>query len=234
MKLFDDYTKQFDFSNEKIELKYHHSYRVQKLCEMIAKNLKMNERDLYLASITGLFHDIARFRQITEYHTFLDSQSFDHGDVGADIFNNEIANQLDLSEEERIIIYKAIKYHNKLAIGNDVNDRELIFCQIVRDADKVDILYLFATNASLPGKTDGEVNSDCHRIFMNKQSISHEYVTNGTEKNVAALASLWDINFPISKQVIKEKKYFQQIEKMLNHEIYNKYFKLIYEDLEVE
>lgn len=95
MKLFDDYVKKYDFTNEKIELKYHHSYRVQALSEMIAKDLKMNERDMYLASIIGLFHDIARFKQITEYNTFLDSISFDHGDVGADIFNIEMANQLD-------------------------------------------------------------------------------------------------------------------------------------------
>ena len=231
MKLFDDYVNNYGFDNEKIELKYHHSYRVQSLCEMLAKDLQLSERDVYIASLAGLFHDIARFKQISEYNTFLDMNSFDHGDLGADIFKNEFASQFDLSDEEQMIIYKAIKHHNKLAIGQDVNERELLFCKIVRDADKIDILYLYGSNSHLPGKTDGEVNDECHKSFMDKKSIAHEYVTNGTEKNVAALASYWDLNFALSKKIIRDNEYFQKIEKVLNNDIYTKYFKLIYEDL---
>ena len=37
-------------------------------------------KEIELAGLIGLLHDIARFEQFTKYQTFNDRLSFDHGD----------------------------------------------------------------------------------------------------------------------------------------------------------
>ena len=233
MDLFENYVKKYDMNDTMIKRKYHHSFRVQTLCELIAKDLDMDAEDIRIASLCGIFHDIARFKQAKLFHTFNDLNSINHGDEGAIIFQNEFSDKLGLDEEKKQIIIKAIKYHNKINIGDDVNEKEELFCKILRDADKVDVLYLLATDSGLLKKTDGPISEECEHSFMNKQSINIKVIKNGTEKNILSLAFLWDINFDISKKIIKDNKYYQKIEKNLNNEIYNKYFQLIYESLEV-
>ena len=48
----------------------------------------------------------------------------------------------NVKKEQYQIIKDAIKYHNKYEIGN-VNKESLIYCQIIRDADKLDIIRNF-------------------------------------------------------------------------------------------
>ena len=232
MKLFKDYIKNFDLDNTMIKRKYHHSFRVQTLSEMIAKSLGFNDRDYYLVSICGLFHDIARFKQAKEYNSFKDSDSFDHGDEGEIIFNEYFANRLNLSDDEINLILKSIRYHNKLAIGNDVNDKELLFCKLVRDADKIDVLYQIANDKSLLEEIDGDINESLHKEFFNKKTLNIKNITNGTEKNLLTLAYYWDINFDLSKKIICENRYYNKIEKLLNDKRYDEYFKLIYREME--
>ena len=119
MELFDNYAKKFDFNNDKVKRKYHHSYRVQVLCEIIAKDLGFEENDIRLASLCGIFHDIARFKQSTKFDTFDDSKSFDHGDVGADLFNDLFANDLDINFDVSKKIIKDNKYYQKIEKGLD-------------------------------------------------------------------------------------------------------------------
>ena len=233
MDLFENYVKKYDMNDTMIKRKYHHSFRVQTLCELIAKDLDMDAEDIRIASLCGIFHDIARFKQAKLFHTFNDLNSINHGDEGAIIFQNEFSDKLGLDEEKKQIIIKAIKYHNKINIGDDVNEKEELFCKILRDADKVDVLYLLATDPGLLKETDGPISEECEHSFMNKQSINIKAIKNGTEKNILSLAFLWNINFDISKKIIKDNKYYQKIKKNLNNEIYNKYFQLIYESLEV-
>ena len=40
--------------------------------------------------VIGLLHDIGRFEQEAQYHTFNDFKSMDHGDYGAEYLKNNI------------------------------------------------------------------------------------------------------------------------------------------------
>ena len=80
---FFKYVEQFDLTDERIQRKKFHSIRVQKISEKIAEDLKLNEEYIDIASLIGLLHDIGRFEQEKQYHTFDDNKSFDHGDYGA-------------------------------------------------------------------------------------------------------------------------------------------------------
>jgi len=47
------------------------------------------------------------------------------------------------------MILDAIKYHNKIKIPNNIDDKTMLFSKIVRDADKLDIFYLFSISNEL-------------------------------------------------------------------------------------
>jgi putative nucleotidyltransferase with HDIG domain len=83
--VFNKYTENYNMSNEHIERKYYHSYRVMSLSKSIAESLNLSQEQIKIATIIGLLHDIARFEQYTQYQTFNDLVSFDHGDYAIKI-----------------------------------------------------------------------------------------------------------------------------------------------------
>ena len=74
IKLFNNYVKQFDLKNKHIMGKFHHSYRVMEFAIDIAKSLELGEKDIYIASLAGLLHDIGRFNHIKIYNTYSDEK----------------------------------------------------------------------------------------------------------------------------------------------------------------
>lgn len=69
---FTRYVQGFDQKEEGVRLKYAHSLRVSGLCEQIALSLDLFQDDVDLAWLIGVLHDIGRFEQLREYHTFVD------------------------------------------------------------------------------------------------------------------------------------------------------------------
>ena len=80
---FKSYVADFDTVDEGISLKFAHSLRVSAWCERLARALHLSQDDVDLAWIIGVLHDIGRFEQLREYHTFIDYQSMDHAKYGA-------------------------------------------------------------------------------------------------------------------------------------------------------
>ena len=86
---FDAFAFKYDMNEDMIKYKYNHSYRVVHQAEEICRSLELDTIERDLASNIALLHDIARFRQWTEYKTFEDSKSFDHGAEGVKILFDE-------------------------------------------------------------------------------------------------------------------------------------------------
>ena len=84
-KEFLDYTSQFDKKNKNIERKIGHSLRVMEISTRISKTLNLDQEEEQIASLIGLLHDIGRFKQYSQYQTFQDSKSIDHGKLGVEI-----------------------------------------------------------------------------------------------------------------------------------------------------
>ena len=143
MDYFDEYTKNYDLTNDRINYKYHHSIRVMDDMEIIARGMSLPNYDIELAKCIGLLHDIGRFEQYTRYQSFDDS-NLDHGDYGEEVLrkNNALKNY-GIDESDYEVVYKAIRNHDKFVIENGLTDRELLFAKMIRDADKLDILYAF-------------------------------------------------------------------------------------------
>ena len=143
-EVFLKYAGRYDPQNEMIRLKIEHTLRVAELAEGIAASLETSTKsDSGLSWLLGLLHDIGRFEQVRQYGTFVDSISVDHAELSADILFHEGLIQAfplqALTQTEFSIIETAIRAHNKLILPPGLDDRTRKFCDLLRDADKVDI-----------------------------------------------------------------------------------------------
>ena len=206
MKLFNDYAKTFDLKNKNIMRKFHHSYRVMDFSIEIAKSLDLNEEDIRVIGIAGLFHDIARFEQWTQYETYIDSKSFDHGNKGYEILKDGMIDKLTDDEEVKDIILIAVKNHNKFEIEDNLSDKQLMVAKIIRDADKLDIM-----------KEQGFIkeNNKLKDVFLsalkNHKMITNDLVENEMGSLCRLISFIFDFNFKytyeytLKNQIIENK-----------------------------
>lgn len=212
---FKEYTHNFDFSSKDIERKYFHSFRVKSFSEQIAKDLDLDKENIKLSSFIGLFHDIGRFEQLKQYSTFNDYYSFDHGDFGAKYLKDNLRNLIDTDKYDNIVI-QAVKNHNKLKIDSSLNCEELFFAKLVRDADKLDILYE-STSIFWKGKEEIINNStmldytyNCiknHKLVELKKEMRLENLDNVLK----VLAFVFDLNYTPSFKILKNNDYINMI-----------------------
>ena len=200
IELFNKYAKSFDLTVPAIMGKYHHSFRVMEYAKEIAVSLNLSEKDIELASNCGLLHDIARFKQYTEYQTYYDEKSFDHGDVGYDILNE----LLDDNEDKDIILV-ATKYHNKYAL-NELDDRTKLFCNIVRDADKLDIIK---EQCNQMNDKEIIIKKELLDDIYNGRICSNKSINSNTDSILRQISWINDFNFRYSFKYIKDKGIIQ-------------------------
>lgn len=214
---FMKYTNNYDIENENIDRKIYHSLRVMEISKKIATNMGLGNEKIELATLIGLLHDIGRFEQFKIYQTYSDLESIDHGDLGADILkqNNFIRNFIKESKYDEIIL-KSIQNHNKYKIADDLNKEEKFFCKIVRDADKIDILYeaieIFWKNGREEIQND-LISDKVYNEFLSKKPIKKDknMKKNGIDKLVLMLAFVFDINFHESLEILKKEDYLNKI-----------------------
>lgn len=142
LEQFAAYTRNYDPKDPKIALKIAHTYRVADHCEKIAQSLGLSPEEVDFAWLSGMLHDIGRFEQVKRFNTFIDSQSVDHAEFGADLLFKE-EQLIEAFSDDRTadaMLENVIRQHNKYRIREDITGKELGFCNILRDADKVDIL----------------------------------------------------------------------------------------------
>lgn len=216
-KEFIKYTEKYNLKDENIKRKQGHSLRVMEISKQIATNINLSEEQIQIATLIGLLHDIGRFKQYTEIGLGDNLEGFDHGDYGAKTLFEDgiIRNFIETSKYDEII-RKAIKNHNKFAIEEGLTEEELLFAKIIRDADKIDILYesidIYYKN------NEEEVNKS-----VLSEKIYNEFTKKATikkGKNVrlkfidditCVIAFIYDINYTTSFKIINEKNYINNI-----------------------
>ena len=138
---FLNYVSDYDRNDPKIRLKEEHTLRVADLCARIAESLSLGSEDTDIAWMSGLLHDIGRFEQVRLYHTFRDSESVDHAQFSADLlFREGMIRKYMKIETYDSLLETAIRCHNVYRLPESLTERDKMFCQILRDADKIDIL----------------------------------------------------------------------------------------------
>lgn len=212
---FLKYTESYDLQEEKIKRKQLHSLRVMRISKEIAKGLNLNDDEIRIATLIGLLHDIARFEQYTQYKTFRDKDSIDHGDLGAKILEKDIRKYIETDKYDEIII-KAVKNHNKYSIPKGLTEEEIFFTKLVRDADKIDILYEAVEIFDLGNEQEVENSQISPKFFekiCEKKQIKRTKNMQMTpaDRIVSFIAFIFDINFKTSFQIIQRENYINQI-----------------------
>ena len=94
IEIFNNYVSTYDDSDSMIDRKRTHSYRVAIHAAKIAQSLGLTQEQIDISYICGLFHDIGRFEQAKQSHSFDDKFFQDHGDYGAKILEEGIAQKI--------------------------------------------------------------------------------------------------------------------------------------------
>ena len=214
IQAFKEFLKDYDYTQKGIGLKEAHTYRVMNFSIEIAKSINLSEKDVRLAGLIGLLHDIGRFEQLRLYNTFDDSISTDHAQLGIKMIEKiPIFN----SEEEIDLIKKAVFYHNKFEVGKELTEREVLFANIIRDADKLDIVNLYLEQELRIVTIDAFVNDEVYNTFLSKKSINHSQVKSKIDHYILILALMFDYNFDYSLNYSKENKtYIKLIDKIIS------------------
>ena len=222
---FDKYVMQYDMNEKMIEYKYNHSYRVVHQAEEVCRSIDLDNVERDLASLIALLHDIARFRQWTDYKTFKDSESFDHGDEGVKILfdEGEIKNFI-IDKDDYEVVKKAVAGHNKYELDfDDMSEREKLHCKIIRDADKVDILYAFSTNRLLEVvEDDAEISENVKEEFYKHKQTKNINIKSKNDRIISMISLVFDLNYDYSKERVLNENY---LKKLYSHFTNKKMFK---------
>ena len=200
---FNNYVSDYDKSTWGINLKYNHTFRVVNNCEAIAKSLNLSNNDIELAKIIGLFHDIGRFYQYKKYNKLSDIGTIDHADLGVRVLKE---NSILKDNPNEDIIFKAILNHNKFEIEDNLSEREKLFCNIIRDADKLDIWELAIKKEATPAKYQGVYSKKVIDTLLNGISIRLIDYDEKIDRSLGYLGMFFDISFDYTKKYIKKHK----------------------------
>jgi hypothetical protein len=186
-----------------VQLKLTHSARVAVDCRDVAGDLGWPRGRQRLAYAAGLLHDAGRFPQFAAYGTFADQRSVDHGEAGAEAILREGA---PLPPPACPHILDAVRYHNRRHIPDAIDAASLPLLQLVRDADKLDIMRVVR---------DAVRNGDVHRYpelligvdldgppsialldeIRGTRHGSYENVASLADMNLMRLTWIYDINY---------------------------------------
>lgn len=228
-KNFKIHAEKYDMNDIAIIRKFYHSYRVMDFCMLLAKYNNFNDDDTNIAMLVGLLHDYSRFEQWTNYKTYSDIKSIDHGDLAVErLFKDrEILNyckNIEYYDE----IYDAIKYHNKYSYPEYLSEHNKLLCKIIRDADKLDIFYLLGINKELIPEDAGTISDKVKETFYSNKAISRLDCKNKNDDILLDIAMIFDLQFNYSFKHIKNMKLIDKIyENIENKAMFKPYFDYI-------
>lgn len=224
---FAQYVRRYNAEDEKIMLKIKHTYRVAEISEKIAVGLGLSAYDTDLAWLIGMLHDIGRFEQLKQYGTFVDADSIDHAHFGVDLlfrdgliwdYVGKLAEGVDAEGGDLQVIRVAIWNHSAYRIEEGLDERTLLFCKIIRDADKVDIF-------KVAYDTPMEVLYRCTREEFQNAPVTPEVIQAYQEGHavlrslketpvdflVGHIALVFELEFPVSRKITQEQGYLQKL-----------------------
>ncbi|MFH0784577.1 MAG: HD domain-containing protein [Pseudomonadota bacterium] len=200
---------------QSLDLKEAHTFRVCAAIERIASGLGLLENDVRIASVTALFHDIGRFPQYQKYRTFRDPDSDNHAKLSIwELNRHHVLHTLNFAERQ--VISRAIFFHNRLRIPGNLNPNTLLHCQLIRDADKVDILQVMSEHFQMAESlrnpvitlglaADTLVREEVYRMLFDGRIMNYEKLKTINEFKVLQMSWVFDINFRPTFEILRER-----------------------------
>ncbi len=224
---FATYVENYDDSDEKIKLKIDHTYRVSELCQKIAQSQGLLSQDAELSWLMGMLHDIGRFEQLRKYNTFNDADSVDHAGLGADILFREgkIRDYISDSSQDGLL-EQVIRVHSIYRLPETLTRRERMFAEILRDADKIDIIKVNVEvpieeiyNVTTKELVNAEVSESVMQSFYKQQAILRSLKRTAVDNLVGHISLVYELVYPISLKIVMEQG---DLKKMIDFQSENK------------
>lgn len=216
---FEAYTSNYNLDDPNIFLKYVHTGKVAENCECIAKSLGLSQEEIDLAWEIGMLHDIGRFEQLRRFDTFFDHLSIDHAKFGADLlFQEGLMERFDDTHENDGLIEKAVRYHSLYRLPEDLTEKERLFCQIIRDADKVDIYRAnYETGLDVVYHVTKEelknslITPEVYEVFCEERAIPRDIRKTVADNLVGHVALSFELVYPKSRELAAEQGYLWKL-----------------------
>ena len=214
----EEYEDEKEF--EGIERKKLHSLRVMEECKRLSEEIGLSNEQKEIAMLIGLLHDIGRFKQYTLDNRFLNEMILDHAKLGVEVLEKDDYIKKYINDEHYIpIILKAIENHNKYKIEEELlNEEEILFSKLIRDADKLDILY---EGVEIYWRSEEEIkrveNSKINVKVEQQFKVERQVKKYGCEKNdtvdgvLILLSYIYDINFKETLLIIYREDFAKRI-----------------------
>ena len=212
-KAFDEYSNLFDTNNSKVKRKIEHTHRVKSYSKAIAESIGLEEEKVKLAELIGILHDVGRFNQLVKIGSFSD-RKLDHAVEGCNVLfeENKIRDYIDDTKYDDII-RKAILNHNKYSIEDVINDDELLFSKIIRDADKLDLLEMYRQEEWIIDMVGdkyndrNEITKEVYDGFMNNKQIPRSLGLHKTMIDIVinTIGFIFDINYQYTLKMLRDK-----------------------------
>ncbi len=220
-KAFNEYVDQYRKYGDKILLKINHSVRVSELCRDISEDLGLSADDIELSVICGLFHDIGRFEQWDLFWTYNDMRSVDHGDLGAEVISKGCLFTV-FSGKERDTVVDVIRYYNKYLVPEMISDRNRLYVNITRDADKIDILSMYV-EGKYNNLTENNILSETvYQKLLARKPVRKEDISRKDDEIAIRLAFIFDLNFRRSFEIMKKNDYIGRMIDIQKEKISNR------------
>lgn len=217
------YTRDYDTSQPKIYLKVVHTYRVADFCEQIALSEGLEGDDLLVAWMSGLLHDIGRFEQVTRYNTFVDSLSVNHAHLSCEILwgdgeNGGIIREFLPEDDLDEYIKTAIYWHSEYRYPKELEGKTKMFCDILRDADKVDI---FRVNTETPWSEihnlpeeefyTSSVTKEVLDSFLEHHCVKRDIKKTAIDNIVGYTSLFWELVYAESRNMARQQGYLSKL-----------------------
>ena len=216
---FEDYVESYMHGaaedRKYIQLKHDHTLRVLDNATSIADALQLCGEVRTITLLGALLHDVGRFEQFKQYHTFSDKGSVNHGYLGS-----RILKQVDVLDNEPQRIRQAVRatvaLHNRYALPAHFQEYFLTPLRVVRDSDKLDIFPVLVANFTRDGSKSDVVSIGLEDDAMAYSSIMLEnfhkqqplhYSDLRYENDFKLLLASWiySMNYPASVQLIQQR-----------------------------
>lgn len=208
-----------------VRLKIDHTLRVCHDNKTLCTAIRADSEVVFISTIVALFHDIGRFEQFQKYNTFADRHSVNHATLAIEIIEryNLLA---DLSSEELNKVITAIRLHNIRELPMDLDEHQRLFCNLVRDADKIDIYKITAELYKNPNSSESEIvgigikdtpeiTDEVCEAIINKKNVDFSLMRSLNDFKLVQLGWVYDFNFLVSLSIIKSRGHYDTVKHYL-------------------
>jgi len=207
-----------------VDVKREHSLQVLENARAILLGLDLSPGMERLGLLAALFHDVGRFPQYQRFKTFHDPSSLNHGLLGSRTLapaplGSGLLDALPFTE--RSLVRGAVAMHNRCSLPAGISPQLRILTEVVRDADKLDIMRVMIRHFSNENKNPVITLHVAPHPENFTQQI-YEGVYNGTQGDYRAMR--WTNDFKLllvgwahnlafapSRRLLKKRRLLEQL-----------------------